>query len=215
MGKNETSAKPAVRGSTHRIGAPPGPRKADQRRAALAEAARTLFLEKGYDATTMDEIAAAAGFAKGTLYHYFSNKAALLRAIRADFEEQIISRIRPRVEACPADDWAGRIKAWTESAIAAYFELSDLHDVVIYGSGMPFRNAMAESEITKYLAQLIQDGADAGAWQVDDARWTAVIMFYSFRGGCDEAIMGTQLAEEVPGKLNRIFLRMLGLNADR
>ena len=36
---------------------------------------------------------------------------------------------------------------------------------------------------------------------MEDAKWTSVIMFYSFRGGCDEAIMGSQRAEDVPEKL--------------
>ena len=99
-------SKLSDRRATRRIGAPSGPRKADQRRAALIEAAGKLFVEKGYEATTMDEIAAAANFAKGTLYHYFANKADLLHVLREDFEKEIMSRVRSRVESCPAEDWA-------------------------------------------------------------------------------------------------------------
>lgn len=199
------------RRTSRRIGAPSGPRKAEQRRAALIEAARKLFVEKGYEAATMDEIAAAASFAKGTLYHYFSNKSELIGALKEDFENQVMERIRARVENCPADDWRGRIKSWIDAAVNAYFELQDLHDVVIYSLGMPFRHAMVDAEITRYLTKLIRDGCEAGAWQVDDVRWTAVVMFYSFRGGCDEAIMGAQLPEDVPKKLNDLFLRILGV----
>ena len=198
------------RRATRRIGAPRGPRKADLRRATLIEAAGKLFAEKGYEGTTMDEIAAAAGFAKGTLYHYFANKADLLQVLREGFEKEVMSRIRSRVESCPADDWRGRLKAWIDAAVDAYIEMSELHDVVVYGLGMPFRHAMVDAEINRYLTKLISDGAKAGAWQVDDERWTAVIMFYGFRGGCDEAMMGTQRAEDVPKKLNDLFLRMLG-----
>jgi AcrR family transcriptional regulator len=205
------SSQPTARRVTRKIGAPPGPRKADLRRATLIEAAGKLFTEKGYEATTMDEIAAAAGFAKGTLYHYFANKADLLQVLREGFEKEVMSRVRSCVESRPADDWRGRIKAWIVAAVNAYFEMKDLHDVVIYGLGMPFRHAMADAEITRYLTKLIGDGAKAGAWQVDDERWTAVVMFYAFRGGCDEAIMGTQCAEDVPKKLNDLFLRILGV----
>ena len=203
--------KKSSRGTTRRIGAPLGPRKADQRRSKLIEAAGRLFIEKGYDATTMDEIAAAAGFAKGTLYYYFSTKADLIRVLWESFDEEVMRRIRSRVEGCPADDWLGRIRAWIDAAADAYFDMTELHDVVVYGLGMPFRHAMADSEITVYLAKLLSDGARAGAWQVDDERWTAVVMFYSFRGGCDEAIMGSQRAGDVPRKLNDLFLRILGV----
>lgn len=204
-------AKASKAKAARRIGAPSGPRKADQRRATLIEAAGRLFAEKGYEATKMDEIASAAGFAKGTLYHYFTNKADLLQVLRESFDKEIVSRISSRVESHPAEDWRGRLRTWTDAAVEAYFEMRELHDVVIYGLGMPFRHAMADSEITKYLTELISDGAKAGAWQVDDARWTAVIMFYGFRGGCDEAIMGAQRAEDVPDKLHDLFLRMLGV----
>jgi AcrR family transcriptional regulator len=205
------SSQPKVRRATRQIGAPPGPRKADLRRATLTEAAVKLFAEKGYEATTMDEIAAAAGFAKGTLYHYFANKADLLQVLREGFEKEVMSRIRSRVEGCPADDWPGRLKAWIDGAVDAYIEMTELHDVVLYSLGTPFRHAMVDAEITRYLTKLISEGAKAGAWQVDDERWTAVIMFYSFRGGCDEAIMGTQSAEDVPKKLSDLFLRILGV----
>lgn len=212
MKKGASAAKQADHKATRRTGAPSGPRKANQRRTMLIEAAGKLFVQKGYEATTMDEIAAAASFAKGTLYHYFTNKAELLQVLRGNFEKEVMKRIRSRVESCPADDWCGRIQAWIEAATDAYFELNELHDVVIYGSDMPFRYAMADAEITRYLTALISDGAKAGAWNVDDARWTAVVMFYSFRGGCDEAIMGTQRAEAVPKKLNDVFLRILGVH---
>ena len=207
-----STSKPSDRKAARRIGAPTGPRKADQRRATLIEAAGKLFVEKGYEATTMDEIAAAADFAKGTLYHYFANKAELLQVLREDFEKEIMRRVRSHVESCPADDWRGRLKAWTDAAVNAYFEMIELHDVVIYGLGMPFRHAMADTQITRYLTTLIRDGAAAGAWRVDDQRWTAVVMFYAFRGGCDEAIMGTQRPEAVPQKLNELFLRILGVH---
>lgn len=197
--------------SVRRRGAPLGPRKADQKRRALINAARIQFVEKGYEATTMDEIAAAANFAKGTLYHYFKNKAELLQQLREEFEAEVMKRIIARVDSCQEDDWRGRIEAWIEGAVAAYFEMHELHDVVIYGSGMPFRNAMADAEITKYLTTLISDGAEAGAWHVEDTHWTAVVMFYSFRGGCDEAMLGTQRAEDIPDKLKDLFFRILGL----
>ncbi|SDP07836.1 TetR/AcrR family transcriptional regulator [Desulforhopalus singaporensis] len=211
MKKTSSAEKRSKIKAVRRIGAPSGPRNADRRRGVLIEAARTLFVEKGYEATTMDEIAAAADCAKGTLYHYFSNKAELLQVLREGFESEVMNRIRLRVDSCPVDDWQGRIGAWIEGAVDAYFEMHALHDVVIYGPGMPFRNAMADAQITRYLTRLISDGTKADAWKVDDAHWTAVVMFYSFRGGCDEAIMGTQRTEDIASKLNDLFSRILGV----
>nr|WP_320009422.1 hypothetical protein [uncultured Desulfobulbus sp.] len=41
---------------------------------------------------------------------------------------------------------------------------------------------MADPRITPYLAEILSQGNKAGAWEVEDAQWTSVIMFYSFRG---------------------------------
>ena len=50
-------------------------------RAAIVDAARTLFLREGYAGTTMDEIASLAGIAKRTVYNNFADKEALFRQI--------------------------------------------------------------------------------------------------------------------------------------
>jgi AcrR family transcriptional regulator len=52
----------------------------DQREAILAASAR-LFATRGYTATTMNEVAAACGISKATLYHYVRDKQGLLAQI--------------------------------------------------------------------------------------------------------------------------------------
>jgi AcrR family transcriptional regulator len=47
----------------------------------LVDTALTLFAEHGYDATSIKQIATAAGVAVGLLYHYFPSKSEVLRAI--------------------------------------------------------------------------------------------------------------------------------------
>lgn len=51
----------------------------------IMEGARTVFLERGFDAASMGEIARHAGVSKGTLYVYFESKEELFEAI---FEEE-------------------------------------------------------------------------------------------------------------------------------
>ena len=54
-------------------------------RAAVVDAARTLFLRQGYSGTTMEEIAALAGITRRTMYNNFADKEALFTQIVADF----------------------------------------------------------------------------------------------------------------------------------
>ncbi len=56
-------------------------RRKDARPSELSAAALELFVEKGYAATRLEDIAARAGVSKGTLYLYFENKDELFKAV--------------------------------------------------------------------------------------------------------------------------------------
>src|SRR4051812_49185987 len=76
------------------VGAPPRERGEEVYAAALR-----LFMEKGYHATSMQDIAAAVGLYKGSLYHYIGGKEDLLVQV---FERGMGSLIS-QVEAIAAD----------------------------------------------------------------------------------------------------------------
>ncbi len=61
-------------------------------RRLIVDAARRLFLERGYAATTMDAIAGEAGVAVSTVYAIYKNKRTILRAIREAWHEQTQAR---------------------------------------------------------------------------------------------------------------------------
>ncbi len=56
-------------------------RQAEATREQLVAIARELFVEQGFAATAIDEIVQRAGLAKGALYHHFSGKDALFKAV--------------------------------------------------------------------------------------------------------------------------------------
>jgi TetR/AcrR family transcriptional repressor of mexJK operon len=58
----------------------PGRPKDLEKRAAILDAAKTLFLAKGFDGTSMDAIAASAGVSKLTVYSHFGDKDRLFKA---------------------------------------------------------------------------------------------------------------------------------------
>jgi AcrR family transcriptional regulator len=59
----------------------PHKRRKDARPAELSAAALALFVEKGFAATRLEDIAGRAGVSKGTLYLYFDSKEALFKAV--------------------------------------------------------------------------------------------------------------------------------------
>jgi AcrR family transcriptional regulator len=78
------SPKPAKRLRARKV-------DADTRRQAILDAALSVFAEHGFEAARLDEVAARAGVAKGTLYLYFQHKEAL-------FEELVRSAVAPVID---------------------------------------------------------------------------------------------------------------------
>ena len=64
---------------------------AARNRGLLLEAARRLIAERGPDATTMDDVAAAAGVGKGTLFRRFGSRAGLMTVL-LDEDEQALQQ---------------------------------------------------------------------------------------------------------------------------
>src|SRR6185437_9597591 len=65
-------------------GTAPAPRRSrrkDARPAEIVQAALAVFADRGFAATKLEDVAAAAGISKGTIYLYFPNKEELLRAV--------------------------------------------------------------------------------------------------------------------------------------
>ena len=65
----------------------------------ILAAARTLLRPAGSEAITMEEIAAAAGVAKGTLYLYFQSKDSLIQAMITQVGENILQDVESPLQA--------------------------------------------------------------------------------------------------------------------
>lgn len=61
----------------------------EETRAALLAAARELFGERGYAATSLDDVVAQAGVTKGALYHHFRGKTELFRAVYEQVKREV------------------------------------------------------------------------------------------------------------------------------
>lgn len=70
-------------------GAAPKRQRGHERVAAILAAGTALFLDKGYDAVTMTEIAAASHTAIGSLYRFFPSKEAVADALLGQYAERL------------------------------------------------------------------------------------------------------------------------------
>ncbi|MGH3399244.1 MAG: TetR/AcrR family transcriptional regulator [Streptosporangiaceae bacterium] len=72
--------------------------RAQQTRAAIVAAALALFRERGYEATTMREIASRAGVSTGNAYYYFGSKEELIQEFYATSHAEHLAVSRARLD---------------------------------------------------------------------------------------------------------------------
>ena len=68
-------------------------RKRRETAARIAEAGLRLFIAHGYDATTLDDIAAEAGISRRTFFYYFKSKDDILLSMQSGFDVMIAAAI--------------------------------------------------------------------------------------------------------------------------
>jgi AcrR family transcriptional regulator len=130
---NRPSERPGPRG---------GARDANRRAQALriAHAALELFVERGTESVTIDEIAARAGIAKGSFYRYFDDRTALVEAVVAPFRRALVEagetcRLRLASTSDPME------------AAAAYAALATAVAPVVVENGLLVRLYLQESRL--------------------------------------------------------------------
>src|SRR3954471_9633423 len=88
----------------------------DERRGQLLIAASEVFVDRGYHAAGMDEIADRAGVSKPVLYQHFSSKLELYLAVLQRHVDNLVSGVRQALRA--TDDNRQRLRA----AVGAFFD---------------------------------------------------------------------------------------------
>ena len=128
--------RPAI-AAAEDLPAPPRQARSVEKRARLLDAARALFREKGYEATSIGDVTSEAGMAAGAFYLYFRSKKQLLIVLMNELTERLAAvdlrpvpggGLRAFVAALFRTDveYYGVIRAWQE-AILMDPELRAMH----------------------------------------------------------------------------------------
>lgn len=146
--------------------------QAQETRAALVNAARRLFTEKGYHATGTPELVAAAGVTRGALYHHFTDKEALFEAVFREVEAELV-----------------------ESAADAVRDISDPWRQLQDGGQAFLRVVAANRDMQRIL--LIDGPAILGwrRWRELDTGTTLGLLTNSLRGLVETGVISTQPVE--------------------
>jgi AcrR family transcriptional regulator len=96
----DPAAKPPAK---RRLRGPRWERRKDSRPSELLEAALAIFVERGYAAARLEDVAAKAGVSKGTLYLYYANKEELFKAVVRRSIAPLIAETRGIIESSDDD----------------------------------------------------------------------------------------------------------------
>src|SRR3712207_6628936 len=94
-------------------------RRKAQTRAEVRAAAQRLFAERGFEAVTIADIAAAADVAVQTVFNHFESKEALFFDGRTPWVHEAVAAVTDRL---PGSDPVAAYRAWLESAVVAHME---------------------------------------------------------------------------------------------
>lgn len=94
----------------------PATERGRRSRAAIVDAAAAAIYRKGVAATSLDDVLAAAGCGKSQLYHYFTDKADLVRAV-IDRQLELILDRQPEIHR--VDSWTG-LRRWADQIVAIH-----------------------------------------------------------------------------------------------
>lgn len=137
----------------------------EKRKAELMDAAQLLFLEKGYEKTTVNDIVKQVNVAQGTFYYYFKSKSEIIDAIVNRF----ISLIEMELQTI-FDNQDHDVVTRLNDAINKLFEITsnsqDILDYINKESAAMLHERIVKVTIVPLIATIVDEGVKAGKFAV-------------------------------------------------
>ncbi len=129
----------------------------------IFETSMKLFAQKGYDATSIEEITATVGVAKGTLYYHFSSKEEIFNFLIEEGIKLLQNSIEIKTSKIP--NYIDKIKAIVLIQIKIVDKYEDIITILLSQFlGNEARNQMCKEQIYKYvkkIEEIVEEGIEA------------------------------------------------------
>lgn len=159
--------------------------RGEKTRKNLIEVARQLFIKSGVEATTMNDIATAAGKVRRTLYTHFKSKEDIYWAVVESEIMQLIERLKSIVnQDLPPEE---------KLTHYIFHRLELIKEIVLRNGTLRtdfFRDVWSLEHAWKDIGQqeialvrsILKEGVDGGAFEVENIQATAILIHYALRG---------------------------------
>lgn len=138
----------------------------------IFETSMKLFAEKGYDATSIEEITATVGVAKGTLYYHFSSKEEIFNFLIEEGIKLLQNSID--IKTSKHNNYIDKIKAIILIQIKIVAKYEDIITIILSQFwGNEARNKKCQSHVYDYIRQIeeiVQEGIEKGEIKKGDTR---------------------------------------------
>ncbi len=137
----------------------------------IIEVAQDIFKRYGFKKSTMDEIAAAAGKGKSTLYHYFKSKEEVFAAVIEKEGNTMFKELNKIITA--NIDCKLKLKKYIITRMSLIDELSNLYSAIKldylnhFNFIQKYREKYDEYEIL-FIEQILQDGINKKEFNIDE-----------------------------------------------
>ena len=119
----------------------------------IFEISMKLFAEKGYDATSIEEITATVGVAKGTLYYHFSSKEEIFNFLIEEGMKLLQNSIEIKTSKLP--NYIDKIKAIVLIQIKIVMKYEDLITILLSQFyGKEARNQKCQKHVYEYISKI-------------------------------------------------------------
>ena len=176
----------------------------ERTRQQILKGARDLFIRKGYNATSMEDIRKHADVSKGSIYYHFKSKQQLLMAICEQRTIEWIEGWRRRVKPgmTPVEKLYALADYWQEDFDDPFLKVVD-EFITSFGGDPATLEKMIELVQMQYpvIQSIIEEGIASGEFRKDDPAELAY-MFSSLMGG-----LGMAYYEKVPRERARAMYR--------
>ncbi len=143
------------------------PRKRQPTKTRIVKAAWNLFYKNGYDHTTIEDIIAASKTSKGTFYHYFKGKEALLNSLSYLFDEKYEELYNTMDHGLSSYD---KLLLLNRELFCMIEECVDIHLLAyLYSSQLITKDKKSLSDkkrfYFKWITEIISDGLERGEFR--------------------------------------------------
>ena len=160
---------------------PPRRQPAAVRREQILDAAERALLANGFAATTVADVADAAGVAKGTVYLQFESKNELMAALRARYLARFAAALGS-AQKSPTERLLQVLHGLFEFSVDNH----ELHHVLFHEAGFSEDDAFASAH--RLIAEILRAGVQAGEFDVADIDVAAVFLLHGVHGALVHAL---------------------------